>query len=95
MTYLCHTSNSIHSRILINKILAWRSQLCVTCMAIQNYNSNYMNKCSIITIIIIKIRIKYCLLRFKLAINGTYGTITYMYLGLLHVGVSKRNKIRV
>ena len=34
-------------------------------VAIYNYSSNYMNICSIITIIIIKIGTRHCLLRFK------------------------------
>ena len=38
-------------------------------IAIQNYSYNYMNTCSIITIIIIKIIIRHCLLQFKAVIN--------------------------
>ena len=38
-------------------------------MAIQNYSSNYMNRCPIITIIIIKMIIMYSLLRFKAALK--------------------------
>ena len=59
MAYLCHISN--------NNFCLEKSAVCH--MAIQNYSSNYMNRCSIITIIIIKVIIKYFLLRFKAAIK--------------------------
>ena len=40
-------------------------------MKILNYTSNYMNRCSIITISIIKIITRYCLSQFKAAIKPT------------------------
>ena len=47
---------------------------------IQNYNSNYVNSCFIITIIIIKIIILYCLLRFKAATKPQWFCISLLEL---------------
>ena len=64
MAYFRHTSNSTPSN---NSFHLEKSAVCH--VAIQNYSSNYMIRCSIITITTIKIIIWYCLLWFKAAIK--------------------------
>ena len=66
MEYLHYTSISTPLSILINNNS--RLEKSAVChVAIQNYSSNCVNICSIITIIIYKKG--YCLLQFKAAIN--------------------------
>ena len=61
MTYLRHTSNSLLSNNTFHLEKCYWKKSSVCHVAIQNYRSNYINRCSIIIIITIKIIISYCL----------------------------------